>query len=173
MMGAPRATMLQGSLGFLHGFLKGGALATAHEAGGREPRPTEGELVDILRDHPLIMDSFEAGQLTRLLLGPQLGVAMHYYFARLSALGNQAKADSFFIRLSDGQGLRKGDPVYALRELLQRNRISRAKRTRSDIIFMTIRAWNAYVRGEKLVYVKGATRSKGKRTASRALPLIA
>lgn len=62
-------------------------------------------------------------------------------------------AEFFWDRLVDGQGLQIGSPIYALREMLARE--ARAAGTREQMraevtVALTIKAWNAYRRGEEI-----------------------
>lgn len=57
----------------------------------------------------------------------------------------------FFDRLADGQGLVSGDPIYELRKTLDLIKASvRGERSRTHLIAITIKAWNAYRRGDKV-----------------------
>lgn len=61
-------------------------------------------------------------------------------------------ADNFFGRLADGQGLIEGDPILTLRNWLQRN-MNRGLRDTVEatvVLAVTIKAWNAYRRGESI-----------------------
>lgn len=64
-------------------------------------------------------------------------------------------ADHFFTRLSDGQNLSSGDPIYELRKQLasMRNNV-RGERSQRYMLALTIKAWNAYRRGEKVLQLK-------------------
>jgi hypothetical protein len=62
-------------------------------------------------------------------------------------------AEFFWDRLTDGQGLELGNPIYALRELLRREAVSASTRDkmRADVVIaLTIKAWNAYRDGESI-----------------------
>lgn len=62
-------------------------------------------------------------------------------------------SDRFFEAMASGVGLEKGDPVLLLREGLINARATGAKRKGLDphyILAITIKAWNAFVRGHKV-----------------------
>lgn len=61
-----------------------------------------------------------------------------------------AEAMGFFESLRDGENLRKGHPIYSLREMLAQE-YARDKRTKTTRVMQawTIKAWNAYVQGER------------------------
>lgn len=59
-------------------------------------------------------------------------------------------SDFFMKRLGDGQGLVKGDPIYELRRTVQENRNGRGDRDRTYLLAITIKAWNAYRKGEQV-----------------------
>lgn len=72
------------------------------------------------------------------------------------AIHNLMKVDSadaawFFDRLSDGQGLMEGDPIYTLRRVLRnRTATSNAGGDAWVLMGMFYKTWNAYRRGEKI-----------------------
>ncbi len=59
-------------------------------------------------------------------------------------------AETFFQRFVDGQGLVKGDPIYELRRTLQGSKDVRGERSQTYLLAVTIKAWNAYRRGEQV-----------------------
>lgn len=73
----------------------------------------------------------------------------YYLFTNIDA----EDAEFFWDRLVDGQGLEIGNPIYALRELLAREARNpeTRERMRADVsVALTIKAWNAYRRGEEI-----------------------
>lgn len=68
---------------------------------------------------------------------------------------DQEDADYFFARLADGQHLASGDPIYELRKQLaaMRNNV-KGERNQRYMMALTIKAWNAYRRGEKIGLLK-------------------
>jgi hypothetical protein len=90
---------------------------------------------------------------TKMKLGSRSALAFcHYTFKRRA--GAEA-ADLFMQKLIEGDGLRKGDPIYCARDrLLKLDRGARAE-IRIEIVF---KAWNAWRRSETLHSI----RSNGK-----------
>lgn len=91
----------------------------------------------------LVMDA------TKKKLGSRSALAFcHYTFKRKA--GAEA-ADKFIRQLIDGDGLRKGDPIYHARErLLKIDRGARAE-TRIEVVF---KGWNHWRRGETISNIR-------------------
>lgn len=71
---------------------------------------------------------------------------------------DQEDADFFFARLTDGQNLAAGDPIYELRKQLASMRENvKGERNQRYQMALTIKAWNAYRRGEKIGLLKFRT----------------
>lgn len=61
----------------------------------------------------------------------------------------------FFERLADGQGLVKGDPIFELRRTLVASANARGtERSQAYLLAITIKAWNAYRRGDTVAMFK-------------------
>lgn len=61
----------------------------------------------------------------------------------------------FFGRLADGQNLAKGDPIYELRRTLEAGvRDRKGERSQIYLLAITIKAWNAYRRGDPVGLLK-------------------
>jgi hypothetical protein len=76
------------------------------------------------------------------------GVA-DYFFRQL----DEADTLFFWDRLVSGDKLEKGDPIYALRELIRRDALrgSTRDRLRADVVLaLTIKSWNAYREGREI-----------------------
>jgi hypothetical protein len=88
---------------------------------------------------------------TKKKLGSRSALAFcHYTFKRKA--GAEA-ADHFMQKLIDGDGLRKGDPIYHTRErLLKLDRGTRAE-SRIEIVF---KGWNAWRRGESVTNIRSS-----------------
>ena len=56
----------------------------------------------------------------------------------------------FMARLGDGQGLVKGDAIFELRRTLHETKGVRGERNRTWLLAITIKAWNAYRKGEQV-----------------------
>jgi hypothetical protein len=73
-------------------------------------------------------------------------------FALLHHLCGQvsvADRDRFFEQLDLGTGLEKGDPIWALRRLLEMTATARSRADRKVILAVAIKAWNAWRRENK------------------------
>lgn len=73
-------------------------------------------------------------------------------------------ADSFVEDLASGVGLRKRDPVLAVREKLIEARASRVAFRKGDLIAILMRAWNARIEGREMLKVYrygGGKRARG------------
>jgi hypothetical protein len=57
--------------------------------------------------------------------------------------------DKFFEQLDLGTGLEKGDPIWALRRLLEMTATARSRANRKIILAVAIKAWNAWRRENK------------------------
>lgn len=88
---------------------------------------------------------------TKKKLGSRSALAFcHYIFKRKA--GAEA-ADNFMQRLIDGDGLKKGDPIYHTRErLLKFDRGTRAE-TRIEVVF---KGWNAWRRNETVSNIRSS-----------------
>lgn len=127
--------------------------------GMRIDQPTPAELDEVLERHPAIRDSLAYVNKIRPLLAPGIGVSMHH----LCALKSKPKADEFFDRLVDGQMLTEGNPVYALREKLFKERANsrRAVVSEQERIVWIIKAWNAWISGDRIKTISWRRKGPG------------
>lgn len=96
----------------------------------------------MLGKHQKVRDSvarFTGDAQKSMLIPPGLTAACHYLFAKK----DQTLADLFIGGLLTGEGLKRSDPVYLLRERLIRNNSEQAKLDKAAIAALTIKAWNA------------------------------
>ncbi len=105
-----------------------------------------------LSEHPELRKSVSkvAGSNTKSLIPGSILATCHYLFARKDA----ALADIFVEGLIGGEGLKKSDPVYLLRERLIANGTATAKLPRETIAALTIKAWNATREGKPMRTLK-------------------
>jgi hypothetical protein len=96
-----------------------------------------------------IVESVEVGVGMPRHVCPPSPVAFSYY---IFSGKNQKRADDFFSALAQGTGLRRGHPVHTLRERLAKESHSQKRSTVPAPLkaYLIFKAWNAYVRGEKL-----------------------
>lgn len=105
-----------------------------------------------LQDHPELRKSVSkvCSSNTKGLIPGSILAACHYLFSRKDA----DLADLFADSLIGGEGLKKSDPVYLLRERLIANGTAAAKLPRETIAALTIKAWNATREGKPMRTLK-------------------
>lgn len=107
-------------------------------------------------DHPEVQESASlVKKLPFLGYSPVLGL-VHYRAVK----GDKAKAEKFFQALETGEGLKRGDPAYALREMLIKNKRDRGLH-KADVLAMALKAWNAYI-NEQALHILRRPLKKGK-----------
>ena len=121
------------------------------------PKFPHSEAMTFYESHPLILDSikfvldadFGDGEKSEKLLKPFISIpyaaALHYLMSDV----NSQKADDFWNDVARGEGLSKDDPVYSLRNYLNKVEGGSGKGRDKKVIAIT-KAWLAYVDGEKL-----------------------
>lgn len=113
-------------------------------------RMTTPQAVQFVKDHDdVVQASREAERIHRRMVGlaPQSLVAACWWkFAQI----NETDCASFFGSLASGENLRSGDPVYALRRILNRNRQSTVKRNSLVLHAWIIKAWNYHRDGQRV-----------------------
>jgi hypothetical protein len=67
---------------------------------------------------------------------------------------------SFSDKLGNGDGLNIGNPMLTLRNKLIENKCSEKKLNSIHIIYLIIRAWNAYISGKELRILRVNTNEK-------------
>lgn len=163
MRGEANANLLAGAVTCYQAYVKTGVPVTfgrgAMPKGASIPRPSRAELLRCLENNPQIRESVRMATGQRRLVTPSLAAALHYIFC---GAASTADADAFFADLHSGAALAATDPVLVLRERLLRERerghTSGHPVAPALIAALTIRAWNAYIRGEgitKLQYKVG------------------
>lgn len=122
-----------------------GMIPTSNMSAGFRMTPVEG--VDFLGAHPKIRASVVDAPGTVCLLAPRSLLSFaHYLFAEKSKSG----ADSFLIDLVNGDVGGEGDPLYYLRDRLKSNRVARQKFSRTEMLALIIKTWNADRAGKKV-----------------------
>lgn len=115
-----------------------------HDMISRNPehRPTTIEIQDWCNAHPELPEQLFWGRRVKHTLGGSVGLfaALYHLMARKS----EADADAFFGALIDGEGLRKGSPVYLLRELLIKEKGNKRKLPEQDVAALAIKSWNLF-----------------------------
>ena len=127
-------------------------LKVSKEGGGDEP-PTNAELERTLLKYPAIRDSAHKAQVFKIskMLEGSAAIALHFSFSQQDA----GRADTFFARLNDGAGLAPHSPILVLRERLIESQQSPTTRlSRDDKIVLTIRAWQAFLAGREVPFLR-------------------
>lgn len=98
---------------------------------------------DVFRD---LVAHTSGGAFRRIDLSPSVASLVYYLLTDIE----YDEAEFFFARLSDGQNLVKGDPIYELRSALDRVKRENGRRPVVYPVALTIKAWNAYRAGEQI-----------------------
>lgn len=112
---------------------------------------TNAQMLQTLERYPWLRDITQPSAMVSThcgLPGSIIGFGW-WLFSRLDE--NAAKdVDFFFARLSDGQGLVKGDAIYELRRGVENSRSVRGARSERYLTAIMIKAWNAYRDGQQV-----------------------
>jgi hypothetical protein len=116
------------------------------DSGGGAVRSTPKELLKLLEQEPEIRNFLQQGRAVseRVQIPASLAAAFWYVFNRIDA----EDADKFFHSLKSGEDLSEGDPIFALRRFLERERQSSRILPRYRTAGMIVKAWNSWRRGE-------------------------
>lgn len=118
--------------------------------------PTHRQLLIVLDQHPEIRRSVEIADRVRkpVKLPGSVAALCHWLFVQI----DQSDCAFFFARLTDGAGLMRDDPIYALRRALENLAGEKSRADDSYLTALVIKAWNAYRDGRSvqvLVYRPG------------------
>lgn len=142
-------------------------------AGGKQvsfaPHFPHSEAIEFYGKHPGIFDSVQTinaldsgeggGEKNiSLLLSLSYASALHYLMVRYR---NVNSAKDFWSEFASGADLKKGSPILALRQLLQKSDASSGSK-RDEVIGAVIKAWNLCVKGEKVKTIKDIRVAKKK-----------
>ena len=83
---------------------------------------------------------------------------MHYVFSKKNIL----KADDFFNKLATGEEFKQKDPIRLLRDRLLFNKKEPIRMEREYKIAITIKAWNAFRRGDSMTKLTWRSQKKPK-----------
>lgn len=76
------------------------------------------------------------------------------YYILLDKGHSEQVINNFFEQYSTGLGLSSNSPVYCLRDKLIKNSYNKTKLKTSDKISLIISAWNSYIKGRTMNYLK-------------------
>lgn len=140
--GIANATGVAATLNWLHRYrgqtMKGGT--------GANNSLTSAEQLRLFHRESAIADHAYAAELTKPLLPPSVAILSHYLFTQDR---NREVADAFMSAIGEGTGLKKSDPVWALRERLIAARTEAQKRKLSPLekFALCFKAWEMTVDG--------------------------
>jgi hypothetical protein len=108
-------------------------------------QPTHHELLRLLEQEPVIREYLQRGRAVseRVAISATLAAGLWYELSRI----DEEDAARFFEALTKGQGLQEGDPVFALRRYLERDRAAKRNRSRYQIAGVVVKAWNYWRQG--------------------------
>lgn len=119
----------------------------AHAGDGfKSYRPTNKEIIALIDQHPLLVESVAVAHSCRGI-SPALLAAVHYVGKVL--LDQPEKADAFLEVMNKGIPAYKGDPAHILRENTLRHQERSTRKADNIKFFAMIRAWNAFVDEER------------------------
>ncbi len=126
---------------------------TLWEAGARRSevnvQATNAQMSETLEKYPWLRDIIVPAKATAegSHLTPSVAGLCWWLFTRIDG----EDADAFMARLRDGQNLAAHDPVYELRQAIAKTQAgSMGSRSPIYLTAVTIKAWNAYRRGEQV-----------------------
>lgn len=113
---------------------------------------TNAQMLQTLERYPWLRDITQPTALVAMhcsIPGSIIGFCW-WLFGTIEGEEVQGDIDFFFSRLSDFQGLVKGDPIYELRRAAENSKTVRGQRSERYLTAITIKAWNAYRDGTKI-----------------------
>lgn len=118
--------------------------------------PSHDELLEFFEDNQALRKSLPVARGYAPILSRGLTVAFHYLFTQ----ANPAIAHRFMQQLASGVDLRQDSPVYHLLERCIRDRASKAKLPRIEIMALIMKAWNAHVLDKPMSVLRWASQSE-------------
>lgn len=111
-------------------------------------RPTHRQLLQFLEERPELRRSAEIGSRVRnsVPLSSSSAGLCHWLFSRI----DQSDSAFFFARLVDHAGLVPGDPIYALRRVIENFAKDKGRVGEEHLTALAIKAWNAYREGRQV-----------------------
>lgn len=113
--------------------------------------PTPYQVVQFLDDNPgIVEDVRTASRIHKRLLIKGFGVSVIAPLYHVLRNVDEEDCAAFFDQLVQGLFTETGDPVYVLRERLMKNAGALRPMIRNEVCAITIKAWNAWRKGEKI-----------------------
>ncbi len=125
-----------------------------HSAQGRIP-PSHQELDLVIEQHPGIPESARFIKTLKVVQNKCNASVQGFVHAYASESYDREMADSFMQDLNDGARLEKTSPIYALRSRLVDN--ADRKPEQIHVMALSIKAWNAWINGEKIQTLRWTT----------------
>jgi hypothetical protein len=117
--------------------------------------PSGKEALRFFEEHPNLKAAQHAGERIRHTLGCSAGLCGGLFWAFNEI--DDLDADEFFARLETGAGLATTSPILKLREWIMADIRAPRRASRTRFLAMTIKAWNAYRRGDLMVRLQWST----------------
>lgn len=139
---------LSGMVKFIVAFSRGKYSGAANQDLKGKDTITNSEVrIFTQKNYQSLLESYEAGYSSdnKHILTPNMAAGLHYLFKAV----DKKKADWFFQRLFDGQDMKKGTPLYMLRNRLWENKAADAKMSQREKLAITIKTWNSELKGEE------------------------
>ena len=125
------------------------------------PKFPHSEMIEFIEEHPQLRDATEFVYAQDDDKAVSAMISRGYLSGLLFLFGFSDgegkiwdKAEEFVLAFAQGTGLKKDDPAYALRERLNRERAKPSPPSRDQIISWCVKAWNAFIDGEKMSLAK-------------------
>lgn len=115
-------------------------------------QPTNQDIMATIERHPGLIESVRkitTKQVVKGLMSGSIAGFFHYQFG----LRNLEKAEEFFLILEGKLSVEASSPPMRLRQRLIENKLSKGKLNKDYIQALTIKAWNAYLKGETIKYM--------------------
>lgn len=125
---------------------KQGARKNTKQSGNA--RPTHRQLLSVLDEHPELRRSAEIASRVRgsMRISGSTVALCHWLFNRI----DQSDCAFFFARFTDGAGLMPGDPIYALRRVIDNLAKAAGRPDEALVTALVIKAWNFYRAGQDI-----------------------
>jgi len=111
---------------------------------------TVAQVEETLERNPLIRNYLTTSKEIKTLMSVGVFSAIHYLYS----IEHKEKADDFYEKFSTGYGLEYGSPIALLRDRLMKNRASKAKLGRKNVLALLIKAFNAHILNKKVFVLK-------------------
>ena len=110
----------------------------------------------LISEHPELRLSCTVAKRASRVLSVPMGTAMHYLFSRK----DPDLAAHFFEMLATGEGGKKNDMAFLLRETLVADRLSARKMNPYNLAWICVKAWNAARAGQTLKFLRPSSPAK-------------